>query len=91
MHSVKDKMYSTPKVLNDKIILRSDAFLKFLFKIRFKRGTKLNAGVLCQSASRNTSVIMPSWLPKVPSRLRKDALCLSKSALNNFALYGTNN
>ena len=30
---------------------------------------------------------MPSCLPKVPSWLRKNALCLSQSALSNFALY----
>ena len=32
-------------------------------------------------------VIMPSWLPKVPSWLRKNALCLSQSAFSNFAPY----
>lgn len=30
---------------------------------------------------------MPSWLPKVPSWLRKNALCLSQSALSNFPPY----
>ena len=32
-------------------------------------------------------VIMPSWSPKVPSWLRKNALCLSQSAFSNFAPY----
>ena len=34
---------------------------------------------------------MPSWLPKVPSWLRKNDLCLSQSALSNFSLYVINN
>ena len=41
MHSVKYYFYSTPKVSKGKVILRGDAFLKFLFKIRFKRETNL--------------------------------------------------
>ena len=47
------------------------------------------AVVLSQSASSNHA---PSWLPKVPSWswLRKNALCLSQSAFNNFALYVIN-
>ena len=36
-------------------------------------------------------VIMPYWLPKVPSWLRKNALCLSQSALSNFAVHVINN
>ena len=64
-----------------KIKLRSDAFMKFLFKIRLKRETNL-----MQACSTNQhQVIMPSWLPKVPSWLRKNALCLSQSAFSNFA------
>ena len=59
-----------------KIKLRSDAFLKFLFKIRLKRKTNL-----MQACSANQhQVIMPSWL-------RKNALCLSQSAFSNFALH----
>ena len=66
-----------------KIKLRSDAFLKFLFKLRLKRETNL-----MQACSANQhQVIMPSWLPKVPSWLRKNALCLSQSAFSNFALH----
>ena len=66
-----------------KIKLRSDAFLKFLFKIRLKQETNL-----MQACSANQlQVIMPSWLPKVPSWLRKNALCLSQSAFSNFALH----
>ena len=69
-----------------KIKLRSDAFLKFLFKIRLKRET-----YLMQACSANQhQVIMPSWLPKVPSWLRKNALCLSQSAFSNFALHVIN-
>ena len=53
-----------------KIKLRSDAFLIFLFKIRLKRETKL-----MQACSANQhQVIMASWLPKVPSWLRKKCL-----------------
>ena len=41
-----------------------------------------------QACSANQhQVIMPSWLPKVPSWLRKNALCLSLSAFSNFALH----
>ena len=66
-----------------KIKLRSDALLKFLFKIRLKRETNL-----MQACSANQhQVIMPSWLPKVPSWLRKNALCLGQSAFSNFALH----
>ena len=54
-----------------------------LFKIRLKRETNL-----MQACSANQhQVIMPSWLPKVPSWLRKNALCLSQSAFSNFALH----
>ena len=70
-----------------KIKLRNDAFLKFLFKIRLKRETNL---MQTCSASQH-QVIMPSWLPKVPSWLRKNALCLSQSAFSNFALHVINN
>ena len=43
---------------------------------------------LMQACSANQhQVIMPSWLPKVPSWLRKNALCLSQSAFSNFALH----
>ena len=41
------------------------------------------------SASQH-QVIMPSWLSKVPSWLRKNALCLSQSAFSNFALHVRN-
>ena len=48
------------------IKLRCDPILKFLFKIRFRRETNL-----MQACSANQyRVIMPSWLPKVPSWLR---------------------
>ena len=58
------------------IKLRSDAFLKFLFKIRLKRETNL-----MQACSANQhQVVTPSWL-------RKNALCLSQSAFSNFALH----
>ena len=41
-----------------------------------------------QACSANHhQVIMPSWLPKVPSWLRKNALCLSETAFSNFALH----
>ena len=41
-----------------------------------------------QECSANQyQVIMPSWLPKVPSWLRKNVLCLSQSAFSNFAPY----
>ena len=64
-----------------KIKLRSAAFLKFLFKLRLKRETNL-----MQACSANQhQVIMPSWLPKVPSWWRKNALCLSQSAFSNFS------
>ena len=66
-----------------KIKLRSEGFLKFLLKIRLKRETNLMQAC---SASQH-QVIMPSWLSKVPSWLRKNALCLSQSALSNFALH----
>ena len=43
---------------------------------------------IMQACSANQhQVIMPSWLPKVPSWLRKNALCLSQSAFSNFALH----
>ena len=68
-----------------KIKLRGDALLKFLFKLRLKRETNL-----MQACSANYhQVIMPSWLPKVPSWLRKNILCLSQSAFSNFALHVT--
>ena len=63
------------------IKLRSDAILKFLLKIRLRWETNL-----MQTCSANQhQVIMPSWLPKVPSWLRKNALILSQSAFSNFA------
>ena len=49
---------------------------KFLFKLRLKRETNL---MQARSANQH-QVIMPSWL-------RKNALCLSQSALSNIALH----
>ena len=57
-----------------------------MFKIRLKRETNL-----MQACSANQhQVIMPSWLPKVPTWLRKNALYLSQSGFSNFALYVIN-
>ena len=53
------------------------------FQNPFEAGNQLDAGVHSQSHQ----VIMPSWLPKVPSWLRKNALCLSQSAFSNSAPY----
>ena len=64
-----------------------DASLKLLFKIRLKQETNL-----MQACSANQhQEIMPSWLPKVHSRLRRNALCLIQSAFSNFALHVINN
>ena len=67
-----------------RIKLRSDAFLKFLFKIRLKHCLKRETNLMQACSANQHEVIMPSWLPKVPSWLRKNALCLSQSALGNF-------
>ena len=72
-----------------KIKLRSDAFLKFLFKLRLKR-EKRETNLMQACSANQHQVIMPSWLPKVPSWLRKNALCFSQSAFSNFALHVIN-
>ena len=58
------------------IKLRSDAFLKFLSKIRLKRETNL-----AQACSANQHEVITSFW------LHKTALCLSQLAFNNFAPY----
>ncbi len=65
------------------LIKPSHSLLIYYFKLRLKRETNLMQAC---SANRH-QVIMPSWLPKVPSWLRKNALCLSQSAFSNFALH----
>ena len=53
------------------------------FEACLKRETNLMQACL----ANQHEVIMPSWLPKVPSWLRKNAHCLSQSAFSNFAPY----
>jgi len=65
---------------------RSDALLKFLIKIRLKREPNF-----MQACTANQhGAITPSWLPKVLSWLRQNALCLSQLAFSNFIPYVIN-
>jgi len=63
------------------------AACQFSFTLRWNNHVwiKLRGDAFC--SAKQHRVIMPSWLPKVPSWLRRNTLCLSQSAFSNFAPY----